>query len=68
MKAPVKAGGESRMQEPYKKGVANRLGGAGDTMYHAKLDGFSLTWEGDGGSLEAWLDWRELWLRVSPTM
>ena len=25
MKAPVKAGGESRMQEPYKKGVANHL-------------------------------------------
>ena len=25
MKAPVKAGRESRMREPYKKGVANHL-------------------------------------------
>ncbi len=27
--------------------------------HHTKLDGFSLTRKGDGGSLETWLDWRE---------
>ena len=43
-------------------------GSGGFRGHHTKLDGFSLTREGDGGSLEAWLDWRELWLRVWPTM
>ena len=27
-----------------------------------------MTRDGDGGSLEAWLDWRELWLRVWPLL
>jgi hypothetical protein len=40
MKAPVKAGRESRMKEPYKKGVANHLdpescAGAGNRLGEA---------------------------------